>query len=95
MLIYQLLLYRHPLRGPRVHSPDPAEDDLIAFGPDGIFVDHPSDHSNRPVREEWAGFWPTRILGPQLVDMFGVDNWVKWEPRHDEMMWAHEMEWNE
>jgi peptide/nickel transport system substrate-binding protein len=31
----------------------------------------------------------------QLVDMFGVDNWVKWEPRHDEMMWAHEMEWNE
>lgn len=31
----------------------------------------------------------------QLVDIFGVDNWVKWEPRHDEMMWAHEMEWNE
>jgi peptide/nickel transport system substrate-binding protein len=30
----------------------------------------------------------------QLVDVFGVDNWVKWEPRHDEMMWAHEMEWN-
>ncbi len=29
-----------------------------------------------------------------LVDIFGVDNWVKWEPRHDEMMWAHEMEWN-
>jgi peptide/nickel transport system substrate-binding protein len=31
----------------------------------------------------------------QLVDIFGLDNWVKWEPRHDEMMWAHEMEWNE
>lgn len=31
----------------------------------------------------------------QLVDIFGIDNWVKWEPRHDEMMWAHEMEWNE
>ncbi len=30
----------------------------------------------------------------QLVDMFGVDNWVLWEPRHDEMMWAHEMKWN-
>ena len=29
-----------------------------------------------------------------LVDIFGVDNWVKWEPRHDEFMWAHEMEWN-
>lgn len=71
VLTYQLLLYRHPLRGPRVYSPDPEEDDLVAFGPDGIFVDHPHDHSNRPVREEWAGFWPTRILGPQLVDMFG------------------------
>lgn len=71
VLIYQLLLYRHPLRGPRVCSPDPAQDDLIAFGPDGLFVDHPTDRSNRPVTEEWAGFWPTRILGPQLVEMFG------------------------
>lgn len=31
----------------------------------------------------------------QLVDIFGVDNWVLWEPRHDEFMWAHEMKWNE
>jgi peptide/nickel transport system substrate-binding protein len=30
----------------------------------------------------------------QLVDIFGVNNWVNWEPRHDEMMWAHEMSWN-
>jgi ABC-type transport system substrate-binding protein len=30
-----------------------------------------------------------------LVDIFGVDNWVVWEPRHDEMIWAHEMRWNE
>jgi peptide/nickel transport system substrate-binding protein len=30
----------------------------------------------------------------QLVDIFGVDNWVDWGPRHDEMMWAHEMRWN-
>jgi peptide/nickel transport system substrate-binding protein len=31
----------------------------------------------------------------QLVDIFGINDWVLWEPRHDEMMWAHEMEWNE
>lgn len=31
----------------------------------------------------------------QLVDIFGINDWVRWEPRHDEMMWAHEMEWNE
>lgn len=31
----------------------------------------------------------------QLTDIYGVDNWVKWEPRFDEMVWAHEMKWNE
>lgn len=30
----------------------------------------------------------------QLVDIFGVDNWVKWDARHDEMVWAWEMKWN-
>jgi peptide/nickel transport system substrate-binding protein len=30
-----------------------------------------------------------------LTDIYGVDNWVKWEPRFDEMVWAHEMTWNE
>ncbi len=31
----------------------------------------------------------------QLTDIYGVDNWVKFEPRFDEMMWAHDMKWNE
>jgi peptide/nickel transport system substrate-binding protein len=30
----------------------------------------------------------------QLVDIFGINDWVAWEPRHDEMMWAHDMSWN-
>jgi peptide/nickel transport system substrate-binding protein len=30
----------------------------------------------------------------QLTDIYGVDNWVKWEPRFDEMVWAYEMDWN-
>jgi peptide/nickel transport system substrate-binding protein len=30
-----------------------------------------------------------------LTDIYGVDNWVAWEPRKDEMVWAHEMAWNE
>jgi peptide/nickel transport system substrate-binding protein len=30
-----------------------------------------------------------------LTDIYGVDNWVVWEPRKDEMIWAHEMAWNE
>ncbi|MGI8547053.1 MAG: ABC transporter substrate-binding protein [Gemmatimonadaceae bacterium] len=31
----------------------------------------------------------------QLMDIYGVDNWVQWNPRHDEMVWAYEMKWNE
>jgi peptide/nickel transport system substrate-binding protein len=31
----------------------------------------------------------------QLTDIYGVDNWVKWEPRFDEMVWAQDMKWNE
>ena len=30
-----------------------------------------------------------------LTDIYGVDNWVQWEPRKDEMIWAHEMAWAE
>ena len=30
-----------------------------------------------------------------LSDIFGVDNWILWEPRRDEMVWAHEMSYNE
>ena len=30
-----------------------------------------------------------------LSDVFGVDNWILWEPRRDEMVWAHEMSYNE
>jgi peptide/nickel transport system substrate-binding protein len=30
-----------------------------------------------------------------LTDIYGVDNWVNWQPRKDEMVWAHEMAWNE
>ena len=29
-----------------------------------------------------------------LTDIYGVDNWVKWDPRKDEMIWAYEMDWN-
>ncbi|HUG16569.1 MAG TPA: ABC transporter substrate-binding protein [Thermomicrobiales bacterium] len=31
----------------------------------------------------------------QLVDAWGVNNWVKWTPRGDEQAWAYDMEWNE
>ncbi len=48
VLIYESLLRRHPLRGPKVHHTDPAEDDKFAYGEKALFVEHPTDTSNRP-----------------------------------------------
>ncbi len=46
-LIYWLLLQRHPLEGPKQHSPDPQLDDALAFGERALFIEHPKDTSNR------------------------------------------------
>ncbi len=45
-LIYWLLLQRHPLDGPKVHSPDPNIDDTLRFGERALFIEHPKDTSN-------------------------------------------------
>ncbi len=65
VLIYQLLLGRHPLQGRKVHSLRSAEaDERIAMGDGALFTEHPRDHSNRPQE-------PIRVpytrLGPFLA----------------------------
>ena len=49
VLLYESLLRRHPLRGPKIHNSDPAEDDRLAFGEKALFVENPTDTSNRPT----------------------------------------------
>ncbi len=48
VLIYEYLLLRHPLVGPKFYSNDPVEDDFLSMGPKALFIEHPKDHSNRP-----------------------------------------------
>ena len=48
VLIYQILFMRHPLLGPNVHSPDPKENERLSYGKRALYIEHPSDHSNRP-----------------------------------------------
>lgn len=49
VLIYQLLLLRHPLEGPRINDPDDvARDDELSFGTRALYIEHPSDNSNQP-----------------------------------------------
>lgn len=47
-LIYMYLLYRHPLRGGKIHDMDPARDEELMMGARALFVEHPTDPSNRP-----------------------------------------------
>ena len=50
VLIYETLLLRHPLQGPRVHSTRSAEEDeTLAMGRNALFIEHPTDSSNRPT----------------------------------------------
>jgi DNA-binding helix-hairpin-helix protein with protein kinase domain len=67
VLIYEYLLHRHPLRGPKIHSPDSAEEDeRLAMGARALFVEHPSDRSNRPddLGVDYS------VVGPHLRELF-------------------------
>lgn len=48
VLIYMYLLYRHPLRGDKIHDPnDPQRDEELGMGSQALFIEHPTDTSNR------------------------------------------------
>lgn len=65
VLIYQMLLFRHPLKGIKSYSDDPAEDERIALGEKALFIEHPSDHSNRPGGIQYS----YKLLGPELTKL--------------------------
>lgn len=52
VLIYMYLLYRHPLRGGKVHDLDPAKDEELTMGKEALFIEHPRDSSNRPKLDQ-------------------------------------------
>jgi len=65
-LIYQYLLLRDPLDGPKVHDADAAKDELLKLGSNALFIEHPTDRSNRP-----SGLSPSvSDLGPYLEAQF-------------------------
>lgn len=79
VLIYMYLLYRHPLRGGKVHDLDPGKDEEMSMGEKALFVEHPTDKSNRPKLKQLAQSelpqgdvtkLPYTICGPYLKDLF-------------------------
>jgi serine/threonine protein kinase len=80
VLIYMYLLYRHPLRGGKVHDPnDEPRDEALSMGERALFVEHPTDKINRikvknakPTELPWADTdkIPYSITGPYLRELF-------------------------
>ncbi|MBE6419156.1 MAG: kinase [Akkermansiaceae bacterium] len=79
VLIYMYLLNRHPLRGGKVHDSDANKDEELAMGSRALFIEHPTDKSNRPNMKE-IDKWempqsdikkrPYSICGPYLQPLF-------------------------
>jgi serine/threonine protein kinase len=79
VMIYMYLLYRHPLKGGKVHDLDTEKDDLLSMGEKAMFVEHPTDASNRPKVNQlnpktlpWADVTkiPYTVTGPYLNELF-------------------------
>lgn len=80
VLIYMYLLYRHPLRGGKVHDiNDEQRDESLTMGERALFVEHPTDKSNkikvkdiRPSELPWADTdkIPFTVTGPYLSQLF-------------------------
>jgi hypothetical protein len=67
VLIYEYLLRRHPLRGPKVNGKTAEEDERLSMGAKAVFIENPKDTSNRPK----TGLNITiDHLGPYLPKLF-------------------------
>ncbi|MGL5980129.1 MAG: helix-hairpin-helix domain-containing protein [Phocaeicola sp.] len=78
-LIYMYLLYRHPLRGGKVNDLDSAKDEELSMGSKALFIEHPSDKSNRPKVDQLPPSQlpqgdvkklPYTLCGPYLKELF-------------------------
>jgi DNA-binding helix-hairpin-helix protein with protein kinase domain len=79
VMIYMYLLNRHPLRGGKVHDIDPAKDEELSMGKNALFIEHPTDSSNRvkvndleksQLPQGDPSKLPYTICGPYLKKLF-------------------------
>lgn len=79
VLIYMYLFFRHPLRGRKVCDPDPTRDEELGMGAQALFVEHPTDASNRVRPQDLRAQalpWgdpakrPYTMAGPLLTALF-------------------------
>jgi serine/threonine protein kinase len=103
VLIYMYLLYRHPLRGDKVHDLDPVKDESLSMGERALFAEHPSDPSNRfklanakkselPWKD--TAKLPYTLTGPYLSKLFErafIEGLHHPETRPTADEWEHEL----
>lgn len=85
VLIYMYLLHRHPLRGGHFFGPDveTEEEEQMLMGSQPLYIEHPTDHSNRNMKREYGDdldkcqpwvdldhFSAEKIAGPFLAELF-------------------------
>lgn len=79
VLIYMYLLNRHPLRGGKVWDMDSAKDEELTMGAKALFIEHPTDQSNRVKVNQLSktelpqgdpSRLPYTICGPYLKELF-------------------------
>ena len=79
VLIYMYLFNRHPLRGGKVWDIDPAKDEAISMGEKALFIEHPTDKTNRVKPQDLdksqlpqgdPSKLPYTICGPYLKKLF-------------------------
>jgi hypothetical protein len=67
VLIYETLLLRHPLQGPKIHAKSPEEDELLSMGAKALYIEHPEDRSNHPKKTPAIS---AARLGPHMDYLF-------------------------
>lgn len=79
VMIYMYLLYRHPLRGSKVNDLDSAKDEDLSMGSKALFVENPTDRSNRVISSQLQSSQlpqadpekiPYTVCGPYLKELF-------------------------
>lgn len=66
VLLYRWLLRWHPLLGDKIYDQDPNQDDLLRYGGQALYIEHPTDTSNHASKQSLK----SSMLGPDLEKLF-------------------------
>jgi hypothetical protein len=66
ILLYRWFFFIHPLSGDRIYDPDQDKDELLRFGKQATYIEHPTDTSNRASKQTFRA----PMLGKEITKLF-------------------------